>query len=70
MSSLVLNERRALANYFRQWNSLELGKESLEERINRFFLLYKQLGNDAERGRLYRSQIRYRAAVGWFPDQN
>ncbi len=48
---------------------MELGKESLEERISRFFLLYNQLGNDAER--VIYIDLRYDtgAAVGWFPDQ-
>ncbi|MDW6018004.1 cell division protein FtsQ/DivIB [Vibrio plantisponsor] len=69
ISSLVLNERRAWQIILDNGIRLELGKESLEERINRFFLLYKQLGNDAERVSYIDLRYDTGAAVGWFPDQ-
>lgn len=69
ISSLVLNERRAWQIILDNGIRLELGKESLEERISRFFLLYKKLGNDAERVSYIDLRYDTGAAVGWFPDQ-
>ncbi len=69
ISSLVLNERRAWQIILDNGIRLELGKESLDERISRFFLLYKQLGNDAERVSYIDLRYDTGAAVGWFPDQ-
>ncbi len=69
ISSLVLNERRAWQIILDNGIRLELGKESLEERINRFFLLYKQLGNDAERVSYIDLRYDTGAAVGWFSEQ-
>ncbi len=69
ISSLVLNERRAWQIILDNGIRLELGKESLEERINRFFLLYKKLGNDAERVSYIDLRYDTGAAVGWIPDQ-
>jgi len=69
ISSLVLNERRAWQIILDNGIRLELGKESLEERIKRFFLLYKKLGSDAERVSYIDLRYDTGAAVGWFPDQ-
>ncbi|WPC74625.1 cell division protein FtsQ/DivIB [Vibrio porteresiae] len=69
ISSLLLNERRAWQIILDNGIRLELGKESLDERIERFFLLYKKLGDDAER--ISYIDLRYDtgAAVGWIPQQ-
>ncbi|MGR4989545.1 cell division protein FtsQ/DivIB [Vibrio rotiferianus] len=69
ISSLVLNERRAWQIILDNGIRLELGKESLDERIQRFFELYHQLGSDTQR--ISYIDLRYDtgAAVGWFPEQ-
>ncbi|MGL5430834.1 MAG: cell division protein FtsQ/DivIB [Vibrio sp.] len=69
ISSLVLNERRAWQIILDNGIRLELGKESLEERVARFFLLYKQLGNKAEQVSYIDLRYDTGAAVGWFPEQ-
>ncbi|ENQ8700247.1 cell division protein FtsQ/DivIB [Vibrio harveyi] len=68
ISSLVLNERRAWQIILDNGIRLELGKESLDERIERFFLLYNKLGSDTQR--ISYIDLRYDtgAAVGWFPE--
>ncbi|AUI85289.1 cell division protein FtsQ [Vibrio azureus] len=68
ISSLVLNERRAWQIILDNGIRLELGKESLNERIERFFLLYNKLGSDTQR--ISYIDLRYDtgAAVGWFPE--
>ena len=68
ISSLVLNERRAWQIILDNGIRLELGKESLYERIERFFLLYNKLGSDTQR--ISYIDLRYDtgAAVGWFPE--
>ncbi|HCE1576870.1 TPA: cell division protein FtsQ/DivIB [Vibrio parahaemolyticus] len=69
ISSLVLNERRAWQIILDNGIRLELGKESLLERIERFFSLYNKLGSDAQR--ISYIDLRYDtgAAVGWFPEE-
>ena len=69
ISSLLLNERRAWQIILDNGIRLELGKESLDERIQRFFLLYKKLGDSVER--ISYIDLRYDtgAAVGWIPEQ-
>jgi cell division protein FtsQ len=69
ISSLVLNERRAWQIILDNGIRLELGKESLSERIERFFTLYNKLGNDTQK--ISYIDLRYDtgAAVGWFPEQ-
>ena len=69
ISSLVLNERRAWQIILDNGIRLELGKESLLERIERFFKLYNKLGSDTQR--ISYIDLRYDtgAAVGWFPEQ-
>ncbi|USD64865.1 cell division protein FtsQ/DivIB [Vibrio sp. SCSIO 43136] len=69
-SSLVLNERRAWQVILSNGIRLELGKEALPERIERFALLYKKLGGKVET--ISHIDLRYDtgAAVGWFPEQD
>ena len=70
ISSLVLNERRAWQIILDNGIRLELGKESLEERITRFFKLYDKLGSDTQR--ISYIDLRYDtgASVGWFPEED
>ncbi|WP_428772947.1 cell division protein FtsQ/DivIB [Vibrio sp.] len=69
ISSLVLNERRAWQIILDNGMRLELGKESLHERIERFFSLYRNLGDD--RLKVSYIDLRYDtgAAIGWIPAQ-
>jgi cell division protein FtsQ len=69
ISSLVLNERRAWQVILDNGIRLELGKESLDERINRFVSLYQEIGKKVEQ--ISYIDLRYDtgAAVGWFPDR-
>ncbi|WP_217512534.1 cell division protein FtsQ/DivIB [Vibrio metschnikovii] len=69
ISSLLLNERRAWQIILDNGIRLELGKESLDERITRFFLLYKRLGKDTERVSYIDLRYDTGAAVGWFSEQ-
>ncbi len=69
ISSLVLNERRAWQIILESGIRLELGKESLSERIERFLLLYNKLGADAERVSYIDLRYDTGAAVGWFPEE-
>ncbi|OIQ23695.1 cell division protein FtsQ/DivIB [uncultured Vibrio sp.] len=66
--SLVLNERRAWQIILDNGMRLELGKESLDERIARFVSLYENLGSDAERVSYIDLRYDTGAAVGWFPE--
>ncbi|SHO56713.1 cell division protein FtsQ/DivIB [Vibrio quintilis] len=70
ISSLVLNERRAWQVILDNGIRLELGKESISERIKRFFMLYQYLGQDVDK--ISYIDLRYDtgAAVGWFPQQD
>ncbi|WP_162047084.1 cell division protein FtsQ/DivIB [Vibrio taketomensis] len=69
ITSLVLNERRAWQIILDNGIRLELGKESLDERINRFISLYHSLGSDAQRVSYIDLRYDTGAAVGWFPEQ-
>lgn len=69
ISSLLLNERRAWQIILDNGIRLELGKESLEERIARFFLLYKQLGNEVDKVSYIDLRYDTGAAVGWISEQ-
>lgn len=69
ISSLLLNERRTWQIILDNGIRLELGKESLDERIARFFLLYKQLGNDADKVSYIDLRYDTGAAVGWISEQ-
>lgn len=70
ISSLVLNERRAWQIILDNGIRLELGKESLNERIVRFISLYKKLGNDAQKVSYVDLRYDTGAAVGWIPEQD
>ncbi|NOI66136.1 cell division protein FtsQ/DivIB [Vibrio sp. 99-8-1] len=69
IDSLVLNDRRAWQIILDNGIRLELGKESLTERIERFISLYYRLGSKTEK--ISYIDLRYDtgAAVGWFPEQ-
>lgn len=69
ITSLVQNERRAWQIILDNGIRLELGKESLEERINRFVSLYQNLGSDTLRVSYIDLRYDTGASVGWFPDQ-
>ncbi|GAK83850.1 cell division protein FtsQ [Vibrio ponticus] len=69
ITSLVLNDRRAWQIILDNGIRLELGKESLDERINRFISLYNSLGSDAQRVSYIDLRYDTGAAVGWFPEQ-
>jgi len=68
ISSLVLNERYAWQIILDNGIRLELGKESLIERVKRFISLYHRLGNDSQRVSYVDLRYDTGAAVGWFPD--
>ncbi|SJN55820.1 Cell division protein FtsQ [Vibrio ruber DSM 16370] len=69
ISSLLLNERRAWQIILDNGIRLELGKESIKERIMRFVALYRYFGQKAEK--ISYIDLRYDtgAAVGWFSEQ-
>ncbi|WP_439333836.1 cell division protein FtsQ/DivIB [Vibrio agarilyticus] len=69
ISSLLLNDRRAWQIILDNGIRLELGKESLQSRIARFFMLYQQL--DQTVNRISYVDLRYDtgAAVGWYTEQ-
>ncbi|WP_391088226.1 cell division protein FtsQ/DivIB [Vibrio sp. NH-UV-68] len=69
ITSLVLNDRRAWQIILDNGIRLELGKESLQERIERFVFLYKNLGSDTQRVSYIDLRYDTGAAIGWFPDQ-
>lgn len=69
ITSLVLNERRAWQIILDNGIRLELGKESLEERIERFIYLYNNLGSEAQKVSYIDLRYDTGAAVGWFPEE-
>ncbi|MDN3609172.1 cell division protein FtsQ/DivIB [Vibrio ostreicida] len=69
ISSLVLNERRAWQIILDNGIRLELGKESLKERVARSLSLYKKLGSDSARVSYIDLRYDTGASVGWFPEQ-
>ncbi|GAL13019.1 cell division protein FtsQ [Vibrio astriarenae] len=70
ITSLVLNERRAWQIILDNGMRLELGKESMDERIDRFVSLYYQLGEKAQRVSYIDLRYDTGAAIGWFPEQD
>ena len=70
ITSLVLNERLAWQMILDNGIRLELGKESLEERVERFISLYYHLGQKAEQVSYIDLRYDTGAAVGWFPEQD
>ncbi len=69
ISSLVLNERRAWQVILDNGIRLEIGKESLTERVERFVSLYYQLGTETQRVSYIDLRYDTGAAVGWFPQE-
>lgn len=69
IASLLLNDRQAWQMILNNGIRLELGKESLNERVERFFLLYKQLGDQIHRVSYIDLRYDTGAAVGWLPKQ-
>ena len=69
VTSLVLNERRAWQMILDNGIRLELGKESLDERVERFISLYTDLGDKANQVSYIDLRYDTGAAVGWFPEQ-
>ncbi|MCW8332716.1 cell division protein FtsQ/DivIB [Vibrio sp. SCSIO 43135] len=69
ITSLVLNDRRAWQIILDNGIRLELGKESLNERIERFIALYTSLGSDADKVSYIDLRYDTGAAIGWFPEQ-
>ncbi len=69
INTLLLNERRAWQIILDNGMRLELGKESLHQRIERFISLYKNLGTDVDRVSYIDLRYDTGAAVGWFPEQ-
>jgi cell division protein FtsQ len=57
ITSLVLNDRQAWQIILDNGIRLELGKESLKERVNRFITLYHQLGKKNGTDKLYRPPV-------------
>jgi cell division protein FtsQ len=70
VTSVVLNERRAWQMILDNGIRLELGKESLDERLNRFISLYNRLGNKAEKVSYIDLRYDTGAAIGWFPEED
>ncbi len=70
IDSLVLNDRLAWQIILDNGIRLELGTEALEERLQRFLALYKQMGEKVEQ--ISYIDLRYDtgAAVGWMPEQD
>ncbi len=69
ISSLLLNDRRAWQIILDNGIRLELGKEYLQERIERFLSLYRNLGSDSQRVSYIDLRYDTGASVGWFPGQ-
>lgn len=69
ISSLVLNERRAWQIILDNGIRLELGKEALQERVERFLFLYEKLGSRVEQVSYVDLRYDTGAAVGWFPEE-
>lgn len=68
VSSLVLNDRHAWQIIIDNGIRLELGKESLIERIERFMSLYYRLGEESQRVSYVDLRYDTGAAVGWFSE--
>ncbi|WP_375751375.1 cell division protein FtsQ/DivIB [Vibrio sp. HN007] len=70
VTSVVLNDRRAWQMILDNGIRLELGKESLDERLDRFASLYTQLGNKAAQVSYIDLRYDTGAAIGWFPEED
>lgn len=70
ITSLLLNDRQAWQIILDNGIRLELGKESLNERVNRFITLYHQLGKKTEQVSYIDLRYDTGAAVGWFSEQD
>ncbi|CAH0527076.1 cell division protein FtsQ/DivIB [Vibrio hippocampi] len=68
ISSLVLNDRRAWQIILDNGIRLELGKDSLKERLLRFIALYQELGDKASKVSYIDLRYDTGAAVGWYQD--
>ncbi|KEY91129.1 cell division protein [Candidatus Photodesmus blepharus] len=69
IASLILNERRAWQIILDNGIYLKFGKRSLNERIERFSTLYKNLGSNAEQVDYIDLRYDTGAAVGWLRKQ-
>jgi cell division protein FtsQ len=65
ISSVVLNDRQAWQLILENGIRLELGKDSLDERLERFFSLYNQLGQDSQKVSYIDLRYDTGAAIGW-----
>ena len=70
ISSLVLNDRHAWQIILDNGIRLELGKDSLDERLERFLSLYHRLGDETQRVSYIDLRYDTGAAVGWFPEDD
>ncbi|MCL9773388.1 cell division protein FtsQ/DivIB [Vibrio methylphosphonaticus] len=68
ISSLVLNERRAWQVILNNGIRVELGKDALNDRLQRFIFLYQRLGEKVSQVSYIDLRYDTGAAVGWFPD--
>ena len=75
---LVTDQPSKIANYYQSFpktasKDLEfatrLGKDSLDERVERFISLYNELGSKANQVSYIDLRYDTGAAVGWFPEQ-
>lgn len=69
VTSLVLNDRRAWQIILDNGIRLELGKDSLKERLTRFVLLYNRLGEQAAKVSYIDLRYDTGASVGWYREQ-
>ena len=69
ITSVVLNDRRAWQFILDNGIRLEMGKDSLEERVDRFIQLYQKLGDETQRVSYIDLRYDTGAAIGWFPEQ-
>ncbi|MFS1415714.1 cell division protein FtsQ [Vibrio sp. 10N.286.49.C2] len=67
ISSLVLNERRAWQVILSNGIRVELGKDALNDRLQRFIFLYQRLGDKVSEVSYIDLRYDTGAAVGWFP---
>lgn len=68
ITSVVLNERRAWQMILDNGIRLELGKESLDERLARFISLYNRLGSESEQVSYIDLRYDTGAAIGWLSE--
>ncbi len=70
ITSLVLNDRRAWQLILDNGIRLELGKDSRQERLERFIKLYHYLGDKAEQVSYIDLRYDTGASVGWISDDD